>query len=216
MRLIAKHAQHIDRIAIALGQCGTVTDAHHLRSAQLAETLIARNMGKILRIFRIGDVDDRRAVVLRLLGQGIDRLWYSAGATMMADIRNVTAALAMDHRLIGAPRLQIVVPDEPHVLRLGRCTDPLRLGQRRHRGNRDHPNACNNQCAASQAEWRTLSHHGNRLPDVCSRQVPRPPPEFAVAARISRYGNAVKPRRAIRPRFRPRAEILTFVTRARP
>src|SRR6185503_6006839 len=37
----------------------------------------------------------------------------------MADVRDPPVALMVNHRLIRAPRLEVAVADEPHVLRFG-------------------------------------------------------------------------------------------------
>ena len=72
--LVAEHAQHVDRVGIALRQRLAVAHAHHLGAALLAQAFVARNVSEIFRLLRIGHVDDRRAVEFRLAGDRIDRL----------------------------------------------------------------------------------------------------------------------------------------------
>ena len=45
----------------------------------------------------------------------------------MADIGDIAVALAMDHGLVGAALLQVIVADEAHVLGLRRIADLRRL-----------------------------------------------------------------------------------------
>ena len=68
MRLAAEGAQHVDRVAIALGQGLAVADAHHLRAARLVVACLPGNVPQIFRMRGIGDVDDRGAVGLGLAG----------------------------------------------------------------------------------------------------------------------------------------------------
>jgi hypothetical protein len=65
---------------------------------------------QIFRVRGIGDVDDRGPVRLGLAGQRIDRIGNLVGAAVMADIGDPAIALMMDGRLIGAARLQVVIP----------------------------------------------------------------------------------------------------------
>jgi hypothetical protein len=116
MALPAERAQQIGLAGIALGQAPAVAGAHHLRAALLAQPFLGRNMRKISRLLRIGDVDDGRAVELGLPAQGIERLGHGFRAAMMPDIGDVAIALLVDDRLIGAACLQVAEADEPHVL----------------------------------------------------------------------------------------------------
>jgi len=75
----------------------------------------------------IGDVDDRGSVGFGLAGQRIDRIGNVVGAAVMSDIGDVTIALVVDGRLIGAAPLQIVIADQFHVGGFGRSPDHLLL-----------------------------------------------------------------------------------------
>ena len=107
-------------------------------------------MRQILRMRRVGDVDDRRAVEFQLPGERIERLWHLRRAAMMADIGDVAIALAMDGRLIGAAPLKVIVADQAHVHRLGWRPDLLlgrgccddRPKDYRPEGPKDHSKAC--------------------------------------------------------------------------
>jgi hypothetical protein len=70
-------------------------------------------------IFRIRNVDDRCPVVLVLLRQRVERLRDFARAAVVADVRDPSIPLMVNHRLVRAPRLEVAVADELHVLRLG-------------------------------------------------------------------------------------------------
>ena len=133
-------AQQIDRVGVALRQRLAVADARHLRAAVLVVALLARDVREVFRLRRIGDVDDRGAVELGLAGQRIDRLRHLRRAAVVADIGDVAVALLVDGRLIGAARLQVVVADQAHVLRLGRIADLLLLRQRRRRRDQQQRN----------------------------------------------------------------------------
>ena len=136
VRLAAERAQQIDRVRVALGQRAAVARAHHLAAARLAEAFHAGEMLEVFRLCRVGDVDDRGAVEFRLARHRVVRLGHRLRAAVMPHIGDVAVALAVDHRLIGAARLQVVVSDQPHVLRLGRIAHLGRLRQRwdGHRG----------------------------------------------------------------------------------
>ena len=66
-----------------------------------------RNVSDVFRLAGIGDVDDRRAVVLHLAGQQVR---HRAG--VMPDVGDIAIALLLDDRLVGAARLQIVGPEQ--------------------------------------------------------------------------------------------------------
>ena len=119
MRLAAKTAQHVDRVAIALGQRLAVADAHHLRAAGFVLAFLPRDMPQIFRLRRIGDIDDGGAVGLGLAGLRIDRCGNVVGAAVMADIGDPAIALVMDGRLVRAARLQVAGSDQLHVGRFG-------------------------------------------------------------------------------------------------
>ena len=127
MRLAAKAAQHVDRVAVALGQRLAVADAHHLRAAGLVLAFLPRDMPQIFRLRGIGDIDDGGAVGLGLAGLRIDRSRNVVGAAVMADIGDPAIALMMDGRLVGAARLQVAGSDQLHVGRFRRRADHLAL-----------------------------------------------------------------------------------------
>ena len=143
MRLAAVGAQHINRVAVALGQYLAVTDAHHLRAAAFIFSLLPGDVAQVLRTRRIGDVEDRGAVRFGLPGDWIDGSGNGISAAVMSDIGDPAVALTMDGRLIGATRLQIIAADQPHVGGFGRSSDRLLLrfsdaaaGEENHRGGR--------------------------------------------------------------------------------
>ncbi len=124
----AEDAQQIDLVGIALGQGLAVADARHLRAALLVIAFGAGDMGEVLRMRRIGHVDDRGAVEFGLAGQGIERLRHFRRAAMVADIGDIAVALMVDGRLIGGAVLQIVIADQPHIARFRRIADFGRAG----------------------------------------------------------------------------------------
>ena len=126
----AERAQQIHRVRIALGQRFAVADARHLRAAALAESFLAGKVREIFRLRRIGDVDDRGAVELRLSAHRVHRPRHVGRSAMVADIGDIAVALLVDGRLVGAARLQVVHADEAHVPGLGRIADLGRLSQR--------------------------------------------------------------------------------------
>src|SRR5437762_11401534 len=119
VRLIAEGAQQINRARVALGEALAVADPHHLRAAGLVIALLARDMGEVFGICRVGHIDERSAAELGVSRQRIYRLLVLRNSTVMADIGNPAVALMMDPRLIGAAPLQIVVADEAHIAGLG-------------------------------------------------------------------------------------------------
>src|SRR5207248_6085870 len=144
MRLAAEGAQHINRIAVTLGQCLAVTDTHHLRAAAFIFSLLPSDVARVLRMRRIGDVEDRSAVRFGLPGDWIEGSGNGIGAAVVSDIGDPAVALMMDGRLIGAARLQIIAADQPHVEGFGRSSDYLLLrfsagtaGEEKDRGGRD-------------------------------------------------------------------------------
>ena len=130
VRLAAERAQHVGLVRIALRQARAVADAHHLRAALLVIPFEAGNVLQVFRIGRIGDVEDRGAVELRLAGQLVDRLRHVGRAAVVADIGDVAVALLVDGRLVGAARLQVVHADEAHVVGFGRIADLGGLSER--------------------------------------------------------------------------------------
>ena len=63
---IAKHPQHVPLALDALGQRIAATHAHHLRAALFCLAGLSRNMRQLHRLFRIGHINNRGAVVLGL------------------------------------------------------------------------------------------------------------------------------------------------------
>jgi hypothetical protein len=71
-------------------------------------------MSQVLRVLRIGHVDDRSAVGLFLPRDRVDR-----ASAMMPHIGDPAVTLLLDLRLIRAASLQVVVADELHVGTVG-------------------------------------------------------------------------------------------------
>src|SRR4029077_9556610 len=92
------------RLALAIAH------ARHLRAALLRTADSAGNVDQIARARRVGDVDERPAVVLGHAGEGILRL-----AAVMPDVGDEAAALLVDRGLIRRAALQVVVADQLHV-----------------------------------------------------------------------------------------------------
>ena len=108
----AEAAQQVHLASVCARVIAAVTDAHHLRAPRFAPTSrVARNMGQVPWLLRIGDVDNRRPVRFLLAGQGIE-----LGASMVADVGDPAFALFLDNGLIGASGLKIVVADQVHVV----------------------------------------------------------------------------------------------------
>src|SRR6516225_12243634 len=128
MAFAAEHPQQIGVVGIALGQCTAVADARHLRTAVFVIAGGAWNMREISRMRRISDVHDRGTVEFGLSGQPIDGLRDLGRAAMVADISDISVALVMDCRLVGAAALEVVVTNEPHIHGLGRSSDLLLRG----------------------------------------------------------------------------------------
>ncbi len=129
----AERAQQVGLATVAFRQILSVAGAHHLRASGFAFALLSRDVGEIFRVSRIGHVEDRCAIRLDHAGQGVQVL-----AAMVADVRNPAALLLVDHRMVAAARLQIVVAQQAHVpaLRL-----PAFLGQCRRRTGREPRNS---------------------------------------------------------------------------
>jgi hypothetical protein len=64
---------------------------------------------------RVGDIEDRRAVVFHRPRQGIE-----GAARMVAHVGDPALALAMDHRLVARAPVESVHPDQVHVARVVR------------------------------------------------------------------------------------------------
>ena len=67
-------------------------------------------MREILRLFGIGNINDRGTVEFFLPRQGVHLF-----AAMMSDVGNPPVTLLVNRRLIRAARLQVVVADKIHV-----------------------------------------------------------------------------------------------------
>src|SRR5436309_2486469 len=101
---VAEGAQEIALGGITLGQGPAFADADHGRAARLR---LPRRPGNVMEIagpLRIGDVDDRRAVQLRL-----SRQWIEPPPPVVPDIGDPAGALALDDGLICRARLKIVL-----------------------------------------------------------------------------------------------------------
>ena len=116
VRAVAETAQHIKLVFVGARQVAAAADAHHLCSAAPSAALggFARNVSQVAGPRRIGDVDNGGAVLLLPPGQ---RIGLHAG--MMADVGDPAIALFLDHRLIRAAGLEIVVAGQFHVAVLG-------------------------------------------------------------------------------------------------
>ena len=110
MRLVAKRAQHVELAFRAFRQIVAAADAHHLRAALFGFADFARHVRKILRASDIGDIDDRRAVVLHLAGERIQLV-----VAMVSDVCNPAFALPLNDGLISGAPLQVVIASEFHA-----------------------------------------------------------------------------------------------------
>ena len=111
---VAERAQQIHLALVGARQVAPVAHARHLRAAGFGLALLARNVREIAGPARIGDVHDRRAVVLGAAGERV-----RPEPAVMPDVGNPPAPLTVDDGLIGRPRLQAVVGDETHLAALG-------------------------------------------------------------------------------------------------
>src|SRR5262245_11516920 len=103
---VAEAAKQIDLASVCPRQLAAVAHASHLRPAGLARARcrrLARDVCDVLRLLRIGYVDDRRAVVFRLAGYRIH-----LRPTVMTNVRNPAITLLVDRWLVCTPGLQIV------------------------------------------------------------------------------------------------------------
>ena len=92
------------------GRAQRACEQDQTMAALLGLAGFAWNMRELHRLLRIGDIDDRSAVVLRLAVERID-----LDIAVMADVGDITVALLLHHRLIGGARLQVVPADQLHV-----------------------------------------------------------------------------------------------------
>ena len=114
MGAVSECAEQVHLASVGARQLAAVAHTHHLRAAGFGQARLAWNVGQVLRLLRIGDVEDRRAVVLALAGEWICRL-----AAVVADVGDPAVALFVHDRLIGASSLQVMVADELHVALFG-------------------------------------------------------------------------------------------------
>src|SRR5207247_7837372 len=112
---VAEGPQQV-RLALAIAH------ARHLGAALLGAADRAGNVDQIARARRVGDVDDRRAVVLVHAGEGVARL-----AAVMPDVGDEAAALLVNRGLVRRAALQVVVADQLHVAGLGAVAAGRRL-----------------------------------------------------------------------------------------
>src|SRR5262249_56870816 len=105
MALPTENAEHVVFIRVGFGQLASRTDADHLCTTILVVSLEPGDVLEIFGMRRIGDIDDRCAVELRLTSQRIHRLWHVGRAAVMTDIRDVALALTRDGWLICAAPL---------------------------------------------------------------------------------------------------------------
>ena len=124
VRQLAVAAQEVDLRLVRLRQVGAVARAHHLRAAGFAIARLAGNVREIARRARIGDVDDRGAVVLLAPGERVHGL-----AAVVADVGDPAPALLVEDRLVGAAALQLFVADERHVGRARAVLRDCRAGE---------------------------------------------------------------------------------------
>src|SRR5258706_10708290 len=106
-------AQQVHFAFVGMRQLRAIAKTRHLRAAGFARAgnaRIAGNMGEVLGLLRIGDVNDRRAVVLCFPRKRIHR-----GAAMMSNVGDPAVALLMNRGLIRAAALQVTVADQIHI-----------------------------------------------------------------------------------------------------
>ena len=93
--------QQVGVAAQTLGQYIAVAQLHHARA-----TLIGDQMLEVLRMARVGNVDDGRAVGFRRTGHGIEHL-----SVEVPCIRDHPVSLGVDGRLVSGAALQVVVTE---------------------------------------------------------------------------------------------------------
>ena len=64
---------------------------------------------------RVAHIEDQGAVRLIGSGQRVPRVRRRLGPAMVADIGDPVPELFVDHRLVGAARLRVIIADERHV-----------------------------------------------------------------------------------------------------
>lgn len=77
-------------------------------------------MRKVLRMMRVGHIEDGSAVCLLCTGKGLQGFGHGIGAAMVADLGDPAPELLVNDRLISAASLQVVIADQAHVLGLRR------------------------------------------------------------------------------------------------
>jgi hypothetical protein len=110
---IAESAQQVDLAFVGVRQKAAIANAVHLRATELQlfrRPSFAGNVRKVDRVGRIGDVENRGAVVFNLASQRIRRR-----SAVVADVGDPTSSLLVNCRLIGAAALEIIGADEFHV-----------------------------------------------------------------------------------------------------
>src|ERR1700755_1595476 len=88
---IAGGPEQVGLALVGAGQLATVTDAHHLCATGLALTGLARDMGEVFRLLRVGDIDDRCPIILLLTSK-----WIDGAAAVMTDVGDPAIALSAD------------------------------------------------------------------------------------------------------------------------
>ena len=117
MGLIAENTQHVELAFVGLRQISAATDPHHLRASLLSLAFFARYVGQVLWLLGVTHINNRRAVVFKLLSQRVDLF-----VTMVTHIGNPATALLLNNGLISGTPLQVVVTDKTHVAGFGfRC-----------------------------------------------------------------------------------------------
>src|SRR5258708_5678049 len=120
LRLVAERPQEVGFVLVGSRQFRTGAHPHHLRPAVFRFSGLAGNVREVLGLLRVGHIEDRCAVVLLLAGERVQQV-----VAVMPDVGDPAAALLVDHGLIGAAALEVVVADQLHVALLGLV---LRLG----------------------------------------------------------------------------------------
>src|SRR2546422_343891 len=102
VREVAEGAQQVELRLVGFRQVLAAAHAHHLRAAGLGLARLARNVGEVARLARVGDIDDPGPAVLFAPGERI----HGAPA-VMTDVGDPAPVLLVDHRLGGAAALQV-------------------------------------------------------------------------------------------------------------
>src|SRR6267142_2287692 len=101
VREVAERAQQVDLALISLGELGAVAHSHHLRAAGLALPRLARDVGQVARLARVGHVDDRGAAVLFAATQRAHAL--GAGTVLRPGAAETQAENCRESQLPHAP-----------------------------------------------------------------------------------------------------------------